>query len=332
LVVLEAWHHSKPVVAFDVPAINEIVESGIDGELVPPFDTDGLKRALRALLLDPDRLQSMGAAGKRKQREMYGIATMVDGIAANQHYSMRWSYGVGDNEVSGVFMLGDMFKGLTHPDGSADGKFLPAAYRAVADNFGIEGGLSSADKMAFQRAFTIASAGWSGSPVDVVTATVQRKGKSVKVQAVEVPASLAYDLVDDKGAPNELARGLVERVRGNLELQGLPVPADDVLLEQAKALKVKCVGGNNPIFGKVPSATDIANKLAPAAIAGGYMQAKVNRTKAANGEKFGEALAYVTKCLDEVLTDTDESSFAPSTAVEDKLRGLAERIAAYFAA
>jgi glycosyltransferase involved in cell wall biosynthesis len=78
LVVLEAWHHSKPVVAFDVPAINEIVESGIDGELVPPFDTDGLKRALRALLLDPDRLQSMGAAGKRKQREMYGIATMVD--------------------------------------------------------------------------------------------------------------------------------------------------------------------------------------------------------------------------------------------------------------
>lgn len=78
LVVLEAWHHSKPVLAFDVPAINEIVESGSDGELVPPFDTDGLKRALRALLLDPDRLQRMGAAGKHKQSEMYGIVTMVD--------------------------------------------------------------------------------------------------------------------------------------------------------------------------------------------------------------------------------------------------------------
>lgn len=261
-----------------------------------------------------------------------GIATMVAGIADNQHYSMRWSYGVGDNETSGVFKLGDMFKGLHHDDGKVDGKFLPAAYRALADNFGIEGGMSSADKMAFQRAFTIASAGWSGSPVEIVTATVQRKGKSVKVQAVEVPASLAYDLVDDKGAPNELARGLVERVRGNLELQGLPVPDDDVLLEQAKGLKVKCVGGSNPIFGKVPSATDIANKLAPAAIGGGFMQAKSNRVKAANGEKFGEALTYVTKCLDEVLIDTDESSFAPSTAVEDKLRALAERIAAYFAA
>jgi hypothetical protein len=261
-----------------------------------------------------------------------GIATMVEGINTARKYSMRWSYGVGDNETSGVCLVEDMFTARRHEDGSVDGKYLPALYRALADNFGIEGGLSSADKMAYQRAFTIASAGWSGSPVDVVTATVQRKGKSVKVQAVEVPASLAYDLVDDKGAPNELARGLVERVRGNLELQGLPVPADDVLLEQAKALKVKCVGGNNPIFGKVPSATDIANKLAPAAIAGGYMQAKVNRTKAANGEKFGESLDYVIKCVDEILTDTDEASFAPSTAVEDKLHKLAEKIAAYFSA
>lgn len=261
-----------------------------------------------------------------------GIATMVVGITDNQHYSMRWSYGVGDNEVSGVFKLGDMFKGMHHEDGKVDGKFLPAAYRALADNFGIEGGMSSADKMAYQRAFTIASAGWHTGQVEVVTATVQRKGKSVKVQAIEVPVSVAYDLVDDKGAPNDLGRSLIERVRGNLELHGSPVPDDDKLFEQAQALKVKCVGGSNPIFGKVPSATDIANKLAPAAIGGGFMQPKGNRNKAANGEKFGEALAYVTKCLDEVLTDTDESSFAPSTAVEDKLRALAERIAAYFAA
>jgi hypothetical protein len=261
-----------------------------------------------------------------------GIATMASGIADNRFYSMRWSYGSGDNEVSGVAMLSDMFKGRRHDDGSTDGKFLPAMYRAVADNFAIEGGMSSADKMAFQRAFTIASAGWSDAPVDIVTATVQRKGKSVKVQAVEVPASVAFDLVDDKGAPNDTARGLIERVRGNLELQGLPVPDDETLLEQAKAIKVRCVGGSNPIFGKVPSATDIANKLAPAAVAGGFMQSKSSRVKPANGEKFGESLEYVIKCMDEVLGDNDEAGFAPSTAVEDKLRGLAERIAAYFAA
>lgn len=261
-----------------------------------------------------------------------GIATMAGGIGDNRFYSMRWSYGSGDNEVSGVAMLSDMFTPRRHDDGSTDGKFLPAMYRAVADNFAIEGGMSSADKMAFQRAFTIASAGWSGAPVDIVTATVQRKGKSVKVQAVEVPASVAFDLVDDKGAPNDTARGLIERVRGNLELQGLPVPDDDTLLEQAKAIKVRCVGGNNPIFGKVPSATDIANKLAPVAVDGGFMQSKSSRVKPANGEKFGESLDYVIKCVDEVLGDGDESGFAPSTAVEDKLRALAEKIAAYFAA
>jgi len=259
-----------------------------------------------------------------------GIATMVEGINIARKYSMRWSYGVGDNEVWGVCLVEDMFTARRHEDGSVDGKYLPALYRALADNFGIEGGLSSADKVAYQRAFTIASAGWYTGQVEVVTATVQRKGKSVKVQAVEVPASVAFDLVDDKGAPNDLGRGLIERVRGNLELQGLPVPDDEKLMEQAKALKVKCVGGNHPVFGKVPSATDIANKLAPAAIAGGYMQAKTNRVKPANGEKFGESLDYVIKCIDEILTGTDEASFAPSTAVEDKLRGLAKRIAAYF--
>lgn len=259
-----------------------------------------------------------------------GIATMVEGIDDNQHYSMRWSYGVGDNEVSGVFKLGDMFKGLTHPDGKVDGKFLPAAYRAVADNFGIEGGMSSADKMAFQRAFTIASAGWYTGQVEVVTATVQRKGKSVKVQAVEVPASVAFDLVDDKGAPNDLGRGLIERVRGNLELQGLPVPDDDKLFEQAQSLKVKCVGGNNPIFGKVPSATDIANKLAPAAIGGGFMQPKGNRSKAANADKFVESLDYVIKCIDEVLLNDDEAAFPSSTMIDDKLSKLSGLIVAFF--
>jgi hypothetical protein len=261
-----------------------------------------------------------------------GIATMVDGIDSNRHYSMRWSYGSGDNEVSDVCLLQDMFKGRRHDDGSVDGKFLPAMYRAVADNFAIEGGMSSADKMAFQRAFTIASAGWSGVPVDTVTVKkLDSKGKLVPVQAVEVPASVAFDLVDDKGAPNEVGRGLIERVRGNLELQGLPVPDDDKLLEQAQAIKVKCVGGNNPIFGKVPSATDIANKLSPVAVSNGFMQPKGNRSKVANANKFGESLDFVTKCMDEVLGDGDESSFAPSDAVEEKLRGLAERIDAYFA-
>jgi hypothetical protein len=259
-----------------------------------------------------------------------GIANISQGVMDSWFYSMRWSYGSGDNEVSGVCNLGDMFKGRRHEDGAADSKFLPAMYRALADNFAIDGVLSSADKMAFQRAFTIAAARFAEVPVDIVQASVKRKGKQVKVAAVQVPASVAYDLVDDSGAPNDLGRELMERVKSNLELQSAAVPDDEKLFEQAKALKVNCVGGQHPVFGKVPSATDIANRLHPAAVGAGVMQAKGNRSKSANADKFGESLDFVIKCMDEVLNNTDEASFAPSNAVEDKLRGLAERIAAYF--
>jgi hypothetical protein len=250
----------------------------------------------------------------------------------NWFYSMRWSYGSGDNEVSGVSNLGDMFKYKSNGNDGADSKYLPAMYRAVADNFGIEGAMSSADKMAFQRAFTIAAARFAEVPVEIVQANVKRKGKTVKIAAVQVPASVAYDLADDNGAPNDLGRELMERVKSNLELQSAVVPDDEKLFEQAQALKVNCVGGQHPVFGKVPSATDIANRLHPSAVGAGVMQAKGNRSKPVNADKFGESLDFVTKCLDEVLGDNDESSFAPSTAVEDKLRALAEKIAAYFAA
>ena len=261
-----------------------------------------------------------------------GIANISQGIMDNWFYSMRWSYGSGDNEVSGVSNLGDMFKHKSNGNDGADSKYLPAMYRAVADNFGIEGAMSSADKMAFQRAFTIAAARFAEVPVEIVQANVKRKGKTVKIAAVQVPASVAYDLADDSGAPNDLGRELMERVKSNLELQSAVVPDDAKLFEQAQALKVNCVGGQHPVFGKVPSATDIANRLHPSAVGAGVMQAKGNRSKPVNADKFGESLEFVTKCLDEVLGDNDEAGFAPSTAVEDKLRALAEKIAAYFAA
>lgn len=77
LVVLEAWHHGKPVVAFDVPAINEIVESGVDGILVRPFDTESLLAELRSLLASPATIQAMGEAGRAKQKRLYGIDAMT---------------------------------------------------------------------------------------------------------------------------------------------------------------------------------------------------------------------------------------------------------------
>ena len=92
----------------------------------------------------------------------------------------------------------------------------------------------------------MAAAGWADAPIEIVQASVKRKGKAVKIAAVQVPVSMAYELSDDNGAPNAMALDMIERVRGNLELQSLPVPDDEKLFEQVKALKVNCVGGSHP--------------------------------------------------------------------------------------
>lgn len=78
LVVLEAWHHAKPVVAFDVPAINEIIDDGVNGVLVEPFDERRLLEALSRLIGSSDAMQRMGDAGRNKQQEHYGLGKMVD--------------------------------------------------------------------------------------------------------------------------------------------------------------------------------------------------------------------------------------------------------------
>lgn len=78
LVVLEAWHHARPVVAFDVPAINEIVSDGGDGYLIPAFDTEKLFACLNELLRDPLRVAELGKAGQEKLAEKYGIAAMCE--------------------------------------------------------------------------------------------------------------------------------------------------------------------------------------------------------------------------------------------------------------
>lgn len=258
-----------------------------------------------------------------------GIAHIAEGICEYWFTPLRWSYGKGDNEVSGVCNLGDMFKGRHHPDGSADSKFLPAMYRAVAESFGVDGELTPADKMNFQRGFTIAAARNAGAPVKFVDETVERKGRSVKVRAVQVPAATAFKLTDEEGKPTDIAKSAMDAQKSNLKLFNKPIPADDKLLAMVSALPVECIGGKHAVFGKNPSSTDIAGALREVAAEAGLVPAPKPRNGSARADKFGEALEYVGKCIE--LLDDDESDFAPSDAIEEKLRVLAERIAAYFA-
>lgn len=260
-----------------------------------------------------------------------GIVLLAEGIIDAWRSPMRWSYGKGDNEVSGVSCIAEMFQGRHHPDGSADSKFLPAMYLAVAENYGVENGFADADKQAFKRAHMIAGASFGGAPVEFKDVVVKRKGKDTKVRAAVVPASVAFKLTDDEGKPTSIATDAVEAQKSNLRLFNQPIPEDDKLLEMVSTLPIECVGGKHATFGKTLSATGLANALRPIAVAAGYMDAPKPRNGSARSAKFGEALEYISSCLDLLTSDSGESEFAPCDALESKMRSVAERIAAYFA-
>lgn len=78
LVVLESWYHGKPVVAFDVPAINEVIETGVDGVLVEPFSVELLKNTLINSISNKRLLSNLGENGKHKQSDVYSLKAMLE--------------------------------------------------------------------------------------------------------------------------------------------------------------------------------------------------------------------------------------------------------------
>jgi glycosyltransferase involved in cell wall biosynthesis len=77
-VVLEAMSLGRPIVASDVGGIGEALVDGSSGLLVPGRDAEALSLALIAMLDDPDRSQSMGAAARRRADELFSLQAMVD--------------------------------------------------------------------------------------------------------------------------------------------------------------------------------------------------------------------------------------------------------------
>jgi glycosyltransferase involved in cell wall biosynthesis len=69
----------RPVIATDVGGNAELVVDGETGILVPPGDTAAVTRAILELAGDPARAAELGAAGRRRQRELFTGEQMVDG-------------------------------------------------------------------------------------------------------------------------------------------------------------------------------------------------------------------------------------------------------------
>jgi glycosyltransferase involved in cell wall biosynthesis len=78
VVFLEAFNAQTPVVAFNVPAANELILPGETGVLATPYDPDSLAHAIEWTLTHPaERAILVQRAYDRLQRE-FSLATMVD--------------------------------------------------------------------------------------------------------------------------------------------------------------------------------------------------------------------------------------------------------------
>ena len=278
-------------------------------------------------------LIALGLAEVREGTEITagGVVRMAEGIVQSWRSPMRWSYGSGDNEVSGLSTIAEMFKPRRNEDGSTDSKFIPAMYRAVAYSFLVgEDEFTNSDKMQFKRAWQIAAAKMAGVPVEFVDADVLRNGKRAKVRAVEVPASVAFDLYDTDGS-TPTAAGKVLEADVKRSLKRSKRKADEAAVRSmAEETPIECVGGK--IDGlSVPSVSAISERLAAHAVTAGLMPSKGSRNSSASADKFRASLAFVSKCLDEVLIPEGEAGFAGSDGLDDEIRKLADKIAAYFA-
>ena len=85
---LEAMAASRPVVASRLPGINEVVEDGLTGVLVPPGDAPEFARATIALLSDAPRRAAMGTRALRRVAEHFSIERMVNSTVRVYHAAL----------------------------------------------------------------------------------------------------------------------------------------------------------------------------------------------------------------------------------------------------
>jgi phosphatidyl-myo-inositol dimannoside synthase len=77
LAVAEAMAVGLPVVIADMPGVREVIEPGHEGLLAEPLLANDLAKKIQILLDDPDLARAMGAAGRRRAEERYGLGTVA---------------------------------------------------------------------------------------------------------------------------------------------------------------------------------------------------------------------------------------------------------------
>ena len=69
--------YKLPVIASDIPPIREIIDTGIQGLLVPDQDTHALAKAIITLIINPEQQEKIGLAGYQRVTERFNINVTV---------------------------------------------------------------------------------------------------------------------------------------------------------------------------------------------------------------------------------------------------------------
>ncbi|MCK5329840.1 MAG: glycosyltransferase family 4 protein [Candidatus Marinimicrobia bacterium] len=79
-VLIEAMLFSRPVVAFNVGGVQELIQSGKTGVVVPPNDVQSMTKETLRLIKSDEIRESLGRAAKRHIKENYSIDKMATSI------------------------------------------------------------------------------------------------------------------------------------------------------------------------------------------------------------------------------------------------------------
>lgn len=85
LTVIEAMLAGLPVIATRVGGVPELVEEGITGLLVPPWDTRALGNALEQLINSAEMRQRMGELGRQRALQQFTVDRMISPMRALYH-------------------------------------------------------------------------------------------------------------------------------------------------------------------------------------------------------------------------------------------------------
>ncbi|MCK9900281.1 group 1 glycosyl transferase [Parafrankia colletiae] len=80
-VVLEAMSSGRPVIVSGTPGMDDYVNHGRTGLLVPPGDVDALATEMAGLLLDPDRSAALGRAGRAAVEALFNTDAQARRLA-----------------------------------------------------------------------------------------------------------------------------------------------------------------------------------------------------------------------------------------------------------